>query len=323
MSDSVSRPRLLDQVRDAIRVRHYSIRTEEAYLQWIRKFILFHNKRHPKEMGESEVESFLSYLASRKNVAASTQNQALSALLFLYRHVLKIELGWLDDVQRAKKPVRLPVVLTQEETRRVLSFLKDDKWLIGSLLYGSGLRLMECLRLRVQDIDTTMKQITVRDGKGGKDRVTMLPERVIPPLERHLEKVSHIHKQDLQGGFGEVHMPHALARKYPNAGREWVWQYVFPAAQRSKDPRYGIFRRHHLAESSVQKAVKQALRKASVNKPASCHTFRHSFATHLLEQGTDIRTIQELLGHVDVSTTMIYTHVIKRGGQGVVSPLDR
>lgn len=323
MSDCVAKPRLLDQVRDAIRVRHYSIRTEEAYLQWIRRFILFHNKRHPKDLGEAEVESFLTYLAARQNVSASTQNQALSAVLFLYRQVLKIELGWLDDVQRAKKPKRLPVVLTQDEVRRLLSFLRDDKWLVGSLLYGAGLRLMECLRLRVLDLDFSMKQINVRDAKGKKDRVTMLPDSVHSPLQRQLERVRLLHKQDLADGFGEVYLPHALAKKYPNAGREWRWQYVFPSTQRGKDPRSDHFRRHHLAESSIQKAVKQALRRASIQKQASCHTFRHSFATHLLEAGTDIRTIQELLGHADISTTMIYTHVINRGGQGVVSPLDR
>lgn len=323
MSDISVKPRLMDQVRDAIRLRHYSIRTEEAYTQWIRRFILFHNKRHPQDMGEVEVESFLTYLAARKNVAAATQGQALSALLFLYRHVLKIELGWLDDIQRAKKPKRLPVVLSREETQKLLNFLHGDKWLICSLLYGSGLRLMEGLRLRVQDIDFSLGQINVRDGKGKKDRVTMLPKSLIPSLQRQLQKVQSIHTQDLAAGLGDVYLPYALAKKYPHAGREWRWQYAFPSTLRATDPRSGVVRRHHLAESSVQKAVKQALQSAAIPKLASCHTFRHSFATHLLEAGTDIRTIQELLGHVDVSTTMIYTHVINRGGQGVLSPLDR
>jgi len=315
-------PKLLDQVRDLIRVRHYSIRTEEAYIYWIREFILFHKKRHPAELGALGVSSFLTYLATSRKVAASTQNQAASALLFLYREVLGMDIEWLDDVERAKKPDRLPVVFTREEARSVLNNLTGDKWLMASLLYGSGMRLLECLRLRVKDIDFGYRQITVRDGKGGKDRVTMLPEIVIEPLHRHLVYVKTLHDQDLKAGFGDVYLPFALDKKYPNAGREWRWQYIFPAAKRSIDPRSGAERRHHIGETALQKAVKQAVRSARIVKPGSCHTFRHSFATHLLEAGNDIRTVQELLGHKDVNTTMIYTHVLNKGGRGVRSPLD-
>jgi len=318
-----AKPRLLDQVRDAIRVRHYSHRTEETYVQWIRRFILFHGKKHPLDMGEAEVEAFLTYLASRKRVAASTQNQALAALLFLYRHVLKIELGWLDNVQKAKKPKRLPVVFTRDEVSRVLSFLRGDQWLMASLLYGSGLRLLECLRLRVQDIDFGMHQLAVREGKGHKDRITMLPQTLHDPLRKHLQKVRAIHNADLEQGYGEVTLPQALSRKYPRAGRQWCWQYVFPSSKRIQDPESGGWLRHHTDVSVLQKAVREARRRAGINKQASCHTLRHSFATHLLESGTDIRTIQELLGHQNLNTTMIYTHVLNRGGQGVISPLDR
>lgn len=316
-------PRLLDQVRERIRFRHYSIRTEQAYLGWIRRFILFHRKRHPRDMGAPEVERFLSALATEHNVAASTQNQALSAILFLYREVLEIELPWLDGVKRAKRPQRLPVVLTREETRSVLAHLQGRNALMASLLYGAGLRLMECVRLRVKDIEFERRQIVVRDGKGGRDRVTLLPESTRLVLEEQIERVREIHSQDLADGFGAVWLPHALARKYPSAPRELGWQYVFPSAKRSTDPRSGRRGRHHIDEQTLQRAVKQAVRAAGVSKPASCHTFRHSFATHLLEAGYDIRTIQELLGHRDVNTTMIYTHVANCGGRGVRSPLDR
>jgi integron integrase len=316
------KPKLLDQVRYAIRTKHYSIRTEEAYVQWIRRFILFHNKRHPKDMGAKEVGQFLSDLAVTRQVAASTQNQALSAILFLYQEVLRQDIGWLDEVVRAKKPRKLPVVLTQEEVKAVLCGLSGTAWLMASLLYGSGLRLMECLRLRVKDVDFAYNQVVVRDGKGDKDRVTVLPLNVKVPLQRHLQDVEKLHARDLEEGFGRVYLPYALERKYQNANREWAWQYIFPAATRSIDPRSGIARRHHVSKLVLQRAVKAAIRKAGIAKAASCHTFRHSFATHLLEAGYDIRTVQELLGHQDVNTTMIYTHVLNRGGRGVRSPGD-
>jgi integron integrase len=315
-------PKLLDQVRDAVRVRHYSIRTEEAYIRWIREYILFCDKCHPAQLGASEVSAFLSHLAVRRQVAASTQNQALSALLFLYGEVLDQPIEWVDDVERAKKPRRLPVVFTKEEVQSVLAQLTGDKWLMASLLYGSGLRLMECIRLRVKDLDFAQSQITVREGKGDKDRVTMLPPSLVEPLRRQLERAKALHELDLREGCGRVYLPYALSRKYPNAEREWGWQYVFPASKRSVDPRLGREQRHHIAETALQKAVKTAIRAAGINKPGSCHTLRHSFATHLLEAGYDIRTIQELLGHSDVSTTMIYTHVLNRGGKAVRSPLE-
>ena len=316
------KPRLFDEVRNVARMRHLSLRTEQAYLQWIRRFILFHQKRHPREMGETEIRAFISHLAVNENISASTQTVALSALLFLYRDVLKQELPHVSNIERAQKPKRLPVVFTREETKRVLANLEGTHWLIAGLLYGSGLRLMECLRLRVKDIDFTYAQLTIRDGKGEKDRITMLPAKLKQPLMRHLQKVKVLHEEDLRAGYGEVFLPYALARKYPHAPRQWGWQYIFPAANRSIDPRSGKPRRHHFSETSVQKAVKTALRNAQIVKNASCHTFRHSFATHLLEQGYDIRTVQELLGHKDVRTTMIYTHVLNRGGRGVQSPID-
>lgn len=316
------RPRLLDEVRDAIRRRHYSIRTEQAYIQWIRRFILFHGKRHPDSMGKAEVEAFLTHLAVDGRVAASTQNQALNAILFLYRQVLHRELDWLSGVTRAKRPARLPVVLTREEVSAVLVELDGVRWLMAALLYGCGLRLMECLRLRVKDLEFSRRQLIVREGKGAKDRITVLPERLIEPLALHLDKVRVLHQRDLRAGYGEVWLPHALERKYPAANREWAWQYVFPAGNLSRDPRTGVRRRHHLDESTLQRAVKEAVRRAGIHKQASCHTFRHSFATHLIEAGYDIRTVQELLGHSDVRTTMIYTHVLNRGGRGVQSPLD-
>ncbi len=319
----MEKPRLLDQVRSAIRVRHYSRRTEDAYLYWIRRFILFHNKRHPLEMGKTEVEAYLSWLAEACNVAASTQNQALSAILFLYRDVLQIEIGWLEGVTRAKKPKRLPVVLTRKEVREILVSMRGTPALVTGLLYGAGLRLLDGLRLRVQDVDFAAGELLIRDGKGGKDRRTMLPQALVPDLHRHLEQVRQQHVNDLAAGFGNVWLPHALARKDPNAGRDWRWQYVFPAPSRSLDVEAGEWRRHHLHESAVQKAVRAATRAAGVVKKVGPHTFRHSFATHLLEDGYDIRTVQELLGHADVKTTMIYTHVLNKGGKGVRSPLDR
>lgn len=316
------KPRLLDQVREKIRLKHYSIRTEQAYVDWIKRYILFHDKRHPQEMGKREVEQFLSHLAVERNVAASTQNQALSAILFLYKEVLEQDIGWLDNVERAKRPARLPVVLTATEVRAVLAHLEGRHRLMANLLYGAGLRLMECVRLRVKDLDFEYRQITVRDGKGQKDRLTLLPDSLVGSLQTHLADVKILHEQDLRQGFGNVYLPFALDRKYPNAGREWGWQYVFPASPRSVDPRSHIERRHHIDEQTLQRAFKNAVRVASIAKPASCHSLRHSFATHLLMSGYDIRTVQELLGHKDVSTTMIYTHVLNRGGRGVVSPLD-
>jgi integron integrase len=315
-------PKLLDLVRFQLRLRHYSIRTEQAYIHWIKQFIIFHDKRHPSEMAEPEISIFLSHLAQDKNVAVSTQNQALSAILFLYRDVLRLALRQIENVERAKKPSKLPIVFTREEVRAVLAHLEGTKWLIVSLLYGSGLRLMECLRLRVKDLDFQYNQIVVRDGKGGKDRVTILPETLKESLFRHLERVKALHQLDLKEGFGQVYLPFALERKYPSASRQWGWQYLFPAPKRSVDPRTGKVRRHHLAENVIQKAVSAAIQKAGIAKPGSCHSFRHSFATHLLESGYDIRTVQELLGHKDVSTTMIYTHVLNRGGKGVRSPLE-
>ncbi len=315
--------RLLEQVRSIIRLKHYSIRTEEAYIHWIKEYILFHHKRHPLELGAEHVSQFLSHLAEIKHVAASTQNQAASALLFLYREVLAQPLPWLDQVQKAKKPAKLPIVFTKEEVRKMLARLDGTKWMMASLLYGSGLRLMECLRLRVMDIDFEVNQIIVRDGKGGKDRITMLPSTLKEPLKQHLSKVEVLHEQDLREGYGRVYLPNALERKYRNANREWVWQYVFPSAKRSIDPRTGREQRHHIQESVLQQAVKNAIRATGIKKAGSCHSLRHSFATHLLVDGYDIRTIQELLGHKDVRTTMIYTHVLNKGGKGVKSPLDK
>jgi integron integrase len=316
-------PRLLVQVHDAIRRLHYSRRTEESYVHWIRRFIFWSGKRHPASLGGSEVTAFLSHLATERNVAAATQNQALAALLFLYKQVLGRELGWFDDLVRAKRPVRLPVVLTRGEVAALLAQLKGAHWLMASILYGAGLRLMECLRLRVKDVDIAYRQILVRDGKGGKDRVTMLPQVVVQPLHAQLGEAKRLHEIDLREGFGEVHLPYALARKYPRAGYEWGWQYVFPSGKRSDDPEDQVIRRHHLDESVLARALKEARRCAGIAKPVSAHVLRHSFATHLLESGYDIRTVQELLGHSDVSTTMIYTHVLNKGGRGVKSPLDR
>jgi integron integrase len=315
-------PRLLDQVRDAIRVRHYSRRTEDTYVHWIRRFILFHAKRHPREMGEREVTAFLTYLAVEKNVAASTQNQALAALLFLYLKVLEMKLDWLEDVVRARRPKRLPVVLSRDEVARLLNALNGIPQLVARLMYGTGMRLLEALRLRVKDIDFTRRQVIVRAGKGNKDRYTVLPETLVEPLQSHLHKVQALHMSDLANGFGSVQLPFALARKYPNADRDWGWQYVFPSGKFSTARGDTVLRRHHLDEKNLQRNIRQAVEHCRFGKPVSSHTLRHCFATHLLENGYDIRTIQELLGHKDVNTTMIYTHVLNKGGRGVRSPLD-
>ena len=320
--DTGAKPRLLDQLHAAIRVRHLSPRTEEAYRHWIKRYILFHGKRHPLEMGEGEINAFLSHLAVREHVSASTQNQALASLLFLYRHVLNREIGHLGQVIRAKRPRRLPVLLTRDEVQAILANLSGDKRLMVALMYGAGLRQMECLRLRVQDLDFARHEITVRDGKGGKDRVTMLPESLTGALQDHLRAVRTLHERDLAAGWGRVPLPGALHRKYPNAAVEWRWQWIFPQETRWKNTETGEQGRHHVHETLLQRAVKEAVHKAGIDKRISCHAFRHSFATHLLESGYDIRTIQELLGHKNVSTTMIYTHVLNKGGHGVRSPAD-
>lgn len=316
-------PRLMDQVRSRIRTLHYSLRTEEAYVHWIRRYIFFHDKRHPKDMGKTEVEQFLSHLAVHRNVAASTQNLALAALLFLYREILGVELPWVGEVVRAKKPRRLPVVLAQDEVQRLLSAVQGEAGLLLRLLYGSGLRITEGLRLRVQDLDFSRGELTVRDGKGGKDRVTLLPKSLIDPLREQMQRRHAQHQLDLAANRGSVWLPDALARKYPAYAVSWHWQYVFAAAQFSTDPRSGVVQRHHLHEQAVQREMRRAAMAVGLSKPVTPHTLRHCFATHLLEGGYDIRTVQELLGHANVSTTMIYTHVLNRGGRGVFSPLDR
>ena len=323
MTDEASaKPPLLEQVRHHLRLKHYSIRTEETYVQAIKQFILFHKKRHPREMGADEIRRYLSHLATSGQVAASTQNVALSALLFLYREVLNREVQFIDGIERAKRPLRVPVVLTREEVRRVLERLTGNYRLLASLLYGTGMRLMECVRLRVKDLDFGYMQIIVRDGKGEKDRRTILPASLAEALKRQLAIAKALHDEDLRIGYGKVYLPYALERKYPNAAAEWLWQWTFPALKLSVDPRSGLVRRHHASEDMLQREVKRAVRAAGITKRASCHTLRHSFATHLLEDGYDIRTIQELLGHADVQTTMIYTHVLNKGGKGVKSPLD-
>lgn len=316
-------PRLLDRVRDAIRRLHYSERTEETYVHWIKRFIYFSGKRHPAELGADEVTAFLNHLARERDVAAATQNQALAALLFLYKEALGTPLPWLTELERAKRPVHVPTVLSRAEVTRLLAAMRGTKWLMASLLYGAGLRLRECLKLRVKDVDFGYRQILVRDGKGAKDRVTMLPQSVVEPLQKHLVRVKLLHERDLAGGYGDVELPHALSRKYPRAQYEWGWKFVFPSHKLSTDPKTGVIRRHHVYDNYLIRGVKEAARAARVHKHVSCHTLRHSFATHLLEAGQDIRTVQELLGHVSVETTMIYTHVMNKGGRGVTSPLDR
>jgi len=320
---SPQRPKLLDQVRGAIRARHYSPRTEEAYVGWIERFIRHHDLRHPREMGEHEVSEFLTDLAVTRGVSASTQNQALSALLFLYREVLQRDFGWMKNIARARRPRRLPVVLTRSETRQLFNELQGTQRVMAMLLYGAGLRLLECCRLRVKDLDFAADQITIRCAKGQKDRVTLLPAIVKSTLACHLEVVRKQHGRDVSKGAGWVELPDAVGRKYPNAGREWAWQWLFPATRMYTDRQTAQRRRHHLHESSLQRAVKDAVIRAGLAKLATCHTFRHSFATHLLEDGTDIRTVQKLLGHKDVTTTMIYTHVMESRWAGIRSPLDR
>jgi integron integrase len=314
--------KLLDQVRDVLRIKHYSYRTEQTYVDWIKRYIIFHKKRHPKDMGAAEIEAFLAYLAQERHVAASTQNQALSALLFLYKNVLQQEIAPLPNLVHVGRPKHLPTVLTHDEALAVINRMTGKSRLMARLLYGSGLRLMECLRLRVKDIDFGNHQLIVRDGKGEKDRATVLPDSIVIELQAHLQDVKALHEKDLREGYGEAALPYALNVKYPNAGREWGWQYVFPASQRSVDPLSGVIRRHHLDEGVLQHAVRDAARQTSITKSVSPHTFRHSFATHLLQSGYDIRTVQELLGHKDVKTTMIYTHVLQRGARAVKSPLD-
>jgi len=321
--DAGKSPRLLERVRDAIRRRHYSLRTEECYVHWIKRFIYFSERRHPRELGAPEVTAFLNHLAGERNVAASTQNQALSALLFLYREVLETPLPWLDGLERAQRPARLPTVLTSNEVHQLLARMRGTKWVMASLLYGAGLRVSECLQLRVKDVDFGYRQLIVRDGKGSKDRITMLPAPLVEPLKRQIAHVREVHERDLAAGHGMVELPDALARKYPRAPYELGWKFVFPSARLSRDPRSGELGRHHLYENYVTRGVKRAAREAGILKPVSCHTLRHSFATHLLESGYDIRTVQELLGHADVSTTMIYTHVLNKGGRGVTSPLEQ
>lgn len=319
----MEQPRLLDRVKSSLRLRHYSLRTQESYIQWIKRFILYHKKRHPNEMGKIEVESFLTYLATDRHVAASTQNQALSAILYLYKHVLEQDIEWIDNVVRAKRPKYLPTVLSQNEVKMLLHELSGTYQLIAQLLYGAGLRLMEVMRLRVQDINFEYKQIIIRSGKGNKDRVSVLPDIVIDSLKDHILKAKLLHEKDLEEGFGDVYLPYALNRKYPNAGTEWRWQYIFPSIKRSTDPESGKTRRHHLYEKNLTRAVKKAANTLNFTRRVSSHTFRHSFATHLLEQGYDIRTVQELLGHKDVKTTQIYTHVMQKRASAVKSPLDK
>lgn len=320
---ALPKPRLLNEVRDRLRLKHYSLRTERAYVDWIKRYIWFHDKKHPLDLGARHVEAFLTDLAVGRKVSASTQNQALAALLFLYKQVLGTDLPWLDDIVRAKKPQRLPVVLTVAEVQRLLARLEGSHGLMARMLYGTGMRLMECVRLRVKDVNFEQNEIIVRDGKGGKDRVTMLPTSLVEPLREHLKRVRVLFEQERAEDVPGVYLPDALEKKYPNAGKEWGWFWVFPSRSIVTDPRTGVVRRHHAHEQALQRAIKKAVLAANIAKPASTHTLRHSFATHLLLSGYDIRTVQELLGHSDVSTTMIYTHVLNRGGRGVQSPLDQ
>ncbi len=321
-SSSSPKKKLLEQVSDAIRVKHYSHRTEQTYVEWIRRYILFHHKRHPKDMGVEEIQVFISHLATERHLSASSQNQALSAIIFLYRHVLQKEIEFPTDVIRAEKSKTLPTVLTQQEAMTVISKMTGLPQLMTKILYGSGIRLMECLRLRVKDIDFGNHTLIVRDGKGEDDRVTVLPNSLIPALQAQIKVVALIHRQDLEKGYGEVYLPYALAQKYSNAAKEEMWQYLFPAISLSIDPKSKKTMRHHMDETILQKAIRRAALLAKIDKPISPHTFRHSFATQLLQSGYDIRTVQELLGHKDVKTTMIYTHVLQRGAGAVKSPLD-
>jgi integron integrase len=323
-SDASAKPgRLMDDVRRKLRLKHYSLRTEQAYVGWIRRFILASGKRHPRQLGGAQVEHFLSQLATEGGVSAGTQNQALSALLFLYREVLGLQLPWMEGIVRAKRPQRMPLVLSQEEVRRLLAMMQGQPWLIASLLYGTGMRLMECLRLRIKDVDFARNAILVRNGKGAKDRITVLPRSLVETLQREIARSRLLHEADLAAGFGTVWLPHALARKYPHASREFGWQFVFPSTRRSVDPRGGKVRRQHVDDAVLARALKSARQRAGIIKPMTAHTLRHSFATHMIEAGYDIRTVQELLGHADVATTQIYTHVLNRGAGGVLSPLDR
>lgn len=317
-----SRPMLLEEVRGRIRVKHYSLRTERVYIAWIRRFILANGKRHPRSLGQAEIEAFLTGLAVEGQVAASTQNQALAALLFLYREVLALDLPWLDGIVRAKRPQRVPTVLSVREVVSLLAQLDGRMWLVASLLYGTGMRVLECMRLRVKDVDFGRNEVVIREGKGAKDRRTVLPQSLVEPLQREVGRARAIHDDDLRAGFGEAYLPRALQRKFPQAARDFGWQYLFPAAKRSHDPKTGAERRHHLDPDALSRALRRARLRADIAKPVTAHTFRHSFATHLLERGYDIRTVQELLGHKDVATTQIYTHVLNRGTSGVVSPLD-
>jgi integron integrase len=322
MNSELQKPKLLDQVRSVLRVKHYSYRTEQSYIHWIKRYIYFHNKTHPKDLNGKDIAKFISYLALKEKVSSNTQNQALCALVFLYKQVFGLDMGEFPEIHWAKKPKKIPVVFTKQEVKTVLNNLKGMHWTMAMLLYGSGLRLTECLQLRVKDIDFEYKQLSIRDGKGDKDRVTILPEILNTPLKKQIEYVEGLFEEDIKNGYDSVYMPFALERKYPNAGRELGWRFVFPSDYISQDPRSGIKRRHHIHETVLPKAVKRAIRKSGITKQASCHTFRHSFATHLLEDGYDIRTVQELLGHSNVNTTMIYTHVMNKGGMGVKSPGD-
>lgn len=322
MQPELKKPKILDQVRTVLRVKHYSYRTEQNYIHWIKRYIYFHNKTHPKDLNGKDISRFISHLALKDKVAASTQNQALCALVFLYKQVFGLDMGEFPEIHWAKRPKKIPVVFTKTEVHKVLANLSGVHWLMGMLLYGSGLRLNECLHLRIKDVDFDYKQITVRSGKGNKDRITMLPEKIEKKLIDHIKKVKKLHEKDLKNGYGSVFLPDAIEKKYPNAAKEFKWQYVFPSRNISKDPRSEEYRRHHMYDSVLQKALKVASKKAGILKQTGCHTFRHSFATHLLESGYDIRTVQELLGHTNVQTTMIYTHVLNKGGRGVKSPAD-